>query len=692
MRRVSIKNPFRAGMVTDLPAHAIGEANSAFAQDLVAPEGVSRQRRGWAFDGTQADAASNLVGVWRAKFILAGVTYTVTSASDGTIRIHNAAGAGTTLFVDGATVKWLPRCVYGDELIFCAQDGVQGIARYAGAISESDTGTVSAKNSSAGKSTLTAAGAGQFGASVLPGYYIPTNITNGATGSSPYIYVKVLERISNTVLSGAGIKTSAALALGGGIGVGVGNAAQCVSVYDAGTGTISGASPISRFTGTGVKWTTGAWGVVRAQKYDALLVIKPAATSFLHYIDSVADNILELFGVGTSAATDTNYAILRNCPFTDAQAHKGSFWGTGVAQYPENVYVGPPGWNISFPPGFVLPYDPSVVPASTNINDFLMDVIPVPSANDGDPVMAILSSPNPLLVIKRKAVYGIYGSYPNFSVDKIIDGAGCIDKRSAISAAGAQFWAGENGIYAYVGGRVIDLTDGKINQEWRALTKDFDYGVSDYCTIGETNNYLLVSITTGGGVTKRTYCYDLLNKAWASRFTNHAARYFHSSRISGERGKLFWVGDSQQGRVMESSVCIDGSGIARDGDATAPRMQAWTGEGVDTDASLTSDSRILDLTVSANVTDVGSAGSTRLGVSVVTGGSVKGAASATKTLAEILSDNTAVVGFTRYREVNAPGRLHQIRVDVPTLGTNAATTKVEIHEISATFRGRRDRT
>ena len=62
MRRVHLDRPFTAGLVTDIPAYKVGPRNSVFAQDLIAPEGIARSRRGWDYDGTTADEVVRHVG------------------------------------------------------------------------------------------------------------------------------------------------------------------------------------------------------------------------------------------------------------------------------------------------------------------------------------------------------------------------------------------------------------------------------------------------------------------------------------------------------------------------------------------------------------------------------------------------------------------------------------------------------
>lgn len=671
-------------MNTDQPPHKLSARSSVFAQDLIAPEGIAKQRHGWAYDGTTVDVAANLVGVWRNKFILADTTRTITTRA-GNAYVHNSSSSGTSILSTGAA-QFLPRCVYRDQLILCAQDGETPMRLYSGTAFAENLNGLDSPSTTADQSIFTASA--NWNASVTSGSYITIGSDQGVD-TTPFYYPRALERVSNTVLTLEDVKTSLAgptWAVHDAYGCGY--TYPCVNVYNAGTGTLDNVN--ARINAVGSVWSGGS---ITPTANDGVLILPSTATAAMYSIGTV-DSATRITMSGSVSRTDanTNYAIMRRCPFKDAAAHKGSLWGTGVAQYPNNVYVGPSGWNPAFPPGATLPFDTSAFYTSENSNDFLMDSIAVPTAYEGDVNVAILSSPNPLLVLKRSAVHGIYGTFPNFTQDKIVDGAGCIDLRSAMSGPWGQFWAGEDDVYTFRNSQVIPLMDGKISREWQALMRDFDFGVNDYCAIGETNGHLFVSLVTGSGASNRCYVYDIKANAWMSRFTNHKARYFFSSKVDGEANELYWVGDSLQGRVLKSTGAVDGTNPAKDGDGTSPRLQAWTPQGIDGTITIDNDARLLDLSVAHNVYDSGAAGSTSMAVSVVTGGSLEANADATKTLTDIDSDAVDRVDRTRFREVNAKGRLAQVRFDVDTLGTNAASTKVEIHELTGTFRERRSRT
>jgi hypothetical protein len=53
VRRFSVSNPFSSGYISDAPSYAVPLDNASFAQDVFAPSGVIRQRRGWKEAGLE---------------------------------------------------------------------------------------------------------------------------------------------------------------------------------------------------------------------------------------------------------------------------------------------------------------------------------------------------------------------------------------------------------------------------------------------------------------------------------------------------------------------------------------------------------------------------------------------------------------------------------------------------------------
>lgn len=677
-RLSAIIRPGIDGMNTDQPSYMIGKNESAFAQDALAPEGIIRQRRGWVYDtGTLANG-DFIVGFSRNKYILTGTTvnvYGINDSANAAVRIDD--GTGTLTALRAGDGDYLPRAMYRDEVYLCSQTGSKEVIRYAGHSYVADPGRTGTLVGNTGTVTPT----GTFASGVGPGMYAQLNSDSSTLTYWPYMYPKVIEggtasltleesyfgttAVVDTVVSASGYTT------------------PCISVYEAGSADFDNST--NKIEGKGVKWSGGDWGSVTT--FDGVLAIG-TTTNTLFGIEAVDDaDTLSCTIESAYDETDVNYKILRRCPFKDVASHKGSLWGTGVAQYPNRVYVGPPGWNPSYPPGFVPPVDYSTPMQSSNADDFLMFPFDVPTPFDGDPNVAILSTPNPLLVLKRRAVHGVYGSYPEFAQELLASGPGCIDIRSAVSAASFQAWAGEEGVFAYYDGQILDLTDGKINREWRSLTADFTSGTDlpdDYCTIGEVYGHMLVHLTTSGGTTQRTYAVDVrdpYNPIWISRWTNHNARYFFSAKVDGETEELYWVGDDDKGRVMKSKGCFDGTGSYADDDDTEPVMKYHSGLNLVGAAEIEGEGLMTDLNVHANVLDTGSAA--EVGVQVLHGGGIsQGDSNETKVAGTITGDGVDRADRNDF-EINRTGRFQQVRLETGT--TTATTSKIEVPEIVCEF-------
>jgi hypothetical protein len=682
VRSVTLKRPFTGGIVTDVPAHELAPNLSPYTQDGYSPSGVFRQRGGWEYYGSSQVLAANLKGIYRATFVLADENRDIAITTNSAY-IHNGSSSGTIITATGSTL--VPRCVYRDELLLCSQDGLTPLIRYSGASNSSIVESSGTATFTADEATIT----GPTWSGTPPsGSYISTLASASPTRGilSVRTSFKVLTG-STTSVTLDGVLASSTAAINETEILPVGYAYPCVGVYNAGT-SINNVSTAQSPRGQGTKWNSD----YTRKTNDAFLYLPVGLDAEIAHIESVTSDTQLSTVHQTTYTTKSSYSINRALPFKDAQAHKGSLWGTGVAQYPNRVYVSPPGWNMSLPPGATDPWDPyyGVGNTSSNANDFFLDFIDVPASTDGDHNIAILPTSNPLLVLKRRAVYGVFGSFPTFTVEMVADGIGCIDIRSAQSYDEGQFWCGESGIFWYRGGQVTDLTAGRINREWRELTRDFDYGTNDYCSLAVVQGHLIVHITTGGGVTQRTYLCSLADGSWQSRVSNFTPRFMFTSRLPGEAEKCLAVSDARQGRVIDFAPALDGSGTAEDDAGSAPRLVAYTPEGID-GSSIEDDTRMVDLAVHANVYDVGSDGDTSMTVSVVTQDSLTSADTATKTLSDIDSDSTDRIDRHYFRSVNRRGRRHQVRLEVDTLGTDASTTKVEVHQIDAAFRETRNR-
>lgn len=672
-RTLWIERPGSDGVVTDLPAHQLPLRALERGADAIMPQGLIRQRRGWRYDGTTADVADNLVAVARNKFVLAGVTRTVTGDDDGDLFIHNSASAGTALFA--GSVVYLPRAVYNDELLWCAQDGLTPMRRYAGAASAGTASDLTGTTTD-GEATIR---------DVV--FSVPPDVGAFVYPSAKFHSSKKIVAATTSVLTLEALRSSSASVVTIAPSL-TGVSAPVVSIYDAGTVTTSG----STVTGYGTKWNSDISILTTQPERDCLLIIP--------FGGSPNPKCSEINAVGsdTSITWDTNYSpnlttkssysIVRKCPFKDVASHKDSLWGTGVAQHKSRVYVGPQGWNIGTYPGFALP-STEPVNESENHLDFLMDFIDVPSPNDADECVALLPSENPLIVLKRRNAYGIYGVYG--ALDQAMlpggEGAGCLDIRSAHTLSIGPVWGGSEDVWVYAGGRVRGLTAGKVTREWQQMAAAFD-PATDRCVIGEKDGVLVVYLSVGNGGTKRCwYVYPFdeggrFNPRWLGPISNHEPRYMFSSRVAGEADRILAVQDLDQGRVLDYGPALDGTGPARDDDGTSPVLEMNGSARLAREAGADVDERLLEVAIEANLYDTGGSGST-LGGLVSSKQALDSDAEIVTNLSSMASKN-ADLTKPYVHDVGAKAALHQVRLT--KTATQTTEQKTEITRIGLTLR------
>lgn len=716
-RRVLIDGAFTDGLVTDAPAHLLGPRMAAVAQNLIVIDGTARRRRGWRYVGkTHANA---LTGVRSADFALSGRTRRMVTTSAGVFDDF----AGSNIVQVSNRDDYLPRCLYRDEMILCSQDGQLGILRYAGAGWNDGTnnsfeyeGRQTAGAGAGNPVTIamnTTAGSAQF-TYTLPGVNSANIVSlvdltddassffvNWARGSMPVMGTKIVNisaTDTGTLLSAisSGSWSSTASTVNS-----VGYAYPAVAVYGAGTITVAA----STATGQGTEWSTGAWGSITLALDSVLASI--GGTAYHVAVNALASDT-SMTAVGLpDTTTPSQYFITRGLPFADACVHRDSLVGTGCAQFPNRVYICPPGWDMESPPGGT---PPTILAATTfqnaDTNHFLVDFIDVPSSVDTDPVVTVISSPGPLLVIKTDDAHGIYGEYPNFTQALLPggQGAGCIDRRSRVSCRWGQLWAGRNGIHLYAGSRVYDITENKINTTWRNLVADHLSQTGFYCAMGVSGDKLLVSIGHDGD-TGSTLCYDLARQTWDGYFTNHQAVGFDSP--TDEARSLIWAAApiaSDPERLRDSSELLDGDGPVIDGALTttaeAPVMTAVTSSGLIRHDGNDGLAKVIDCSVTASLTSGTSGGvptgHSELRYQVATSGGIDNEAVAvTPATAKVMTANAALAPRTRSRvPVGRNARFASVNFTTESTPTANATTDdydVIVRQLAITVRDSRDR-
>lgn len=696
-------------MVTDRPPWRLELDESASAQDLIATRGVARQRRGWAYDGTaKFDTADDGAGIIRVKHVLADDVQTLVSDDDEDIHVHNGNSAGTSLNpptkfpASGGSfnARWLPRAVYRDEVLWCEQSGESPLIRTSGA-THSSTITGPTTQTITPETSQIRATAGSWSEAADAGAFLEFDL------SGPWRYPRLTVAATDEITMD-NLRPTNMSSVAGNVEINSwGYAFPCVGVDADGTLSISG----STATGVGTEWFTKGHII----DSDAFLVYNGTADSktqhFTVGIDAIgSDTSVTVTSVsprvGSGSATNSAYETLRRMPFKDVATHKGSLWGAGVKQHPSRVYVGRPGWDITNPPGVGTGVgDPDEDTMSTDASHFLMDYIDVPGDRDSDPIVAILPSPGPLLVLKRNKVYGVFGTYPNFNVELIADGAGCVDIRSAVSLEWGPFWAGEDGVYTYAGGQAVNLMRGKIGREWQDFVSFYYdahavYDDTDRINISSVRGHLVVHGT--GATEQRTYVaeYDTFNPyqtKWMSQFSNVNPTAVASCRIPGEPEKLLWTSADEQGRVMDLAPCFDPrtqtivTSEPEDGDGTYPRMQATTTSRLPQQGGVDVEHRLEDVHVHSVIRDSFANSTTEVDVDVIHSGGLRSGSSTatTKNAGTIGSRTDFELSMEEFGQVNTDGRLHQISVDTST--TDETNQVVEIAEIVLTFRGSRAR-
>lgn len=719
MRRLSIPRPFTGGYKTDLPDYALALNEASYAQDMVAPLGIARQRWGWSYTGPTVTAGSAPFSVAKSYFALPGTTMMTVAHANGMV-YANPSGSASWNIVSSvpsaypADTKWLPRCVYNGEMIFCAQDGVTPLMRYAGPSTYgglmSSSGTVSI---AAGSMTLTLAGT--VGSDAPIGQFINFRAPSSSGGFSknPTMSARILSSSGSTVTvdSLRNKTTSSASSTVSYFVIPTGYAYPCVVVNETGK--------ISSMSGTTVNFegTKHLSGPVTPQAVfpanDALLIENTTIGSphEIADINSVVNDTRLTTHVALTSFTNAAFKVLRRCPFKDATVHRGSLWGTGVKQYPNRVYVFIPTKDIGLPPAAEKPFDPTLqagyastnVQGFTRVSDFLAGAYDVPGPYDSTPVVAILSSAGPLLALKSDSVYGLYGTYDatnptSIEVSRISDGAGCIDIRSAVTIESIPFWAGQDGIFSYRNSQIINLTDGRIQREWQALMKGYVTGTSCVAVGLVGTSYLVVSCTgldstkTGGAKngpdtsnpSSRTLVYDLRLNVWLGRMSNFDPIHMWSASVEDGGDALLAV-ESSETTIIDFAPALSGGNVSDSNTGTLPRFKVWSTASLAQADGVEGEARFCDVVVHANLLDTSTPTST-FDISIVSGGSLDDQTSSTKTLSPITADTADRVDRHK-RTVNRSGRLHQIRLDMSM--TDTSNVKSEIPEVVMSFRDTR---
>lgn len=742
MRRFSVANPFSSGYVSEFPDYVVPIEKASFAQDVFAPNGVVRQRRGWSYvnsavttNGSTA-APPVFTASSKTKFAFTNTTRTLGFSNLNPLKTDiflcdsSLAGNGKDLYnknlhASGSGV-YLPRCVYEGELILCHTSGERPLLRYSGAATDFSTMTTGTVLMPVGSFTVRATWAtGPLTVGAALGAYAWFRAPNGSAGfaKQPDMCDRIVETKALTatiygdyVLENLRNNNLPAVATTSNFSTSpIGVTWPAVIVQEGFASAISG----SAVTTDGINPTSTVYLTASSKDpgSDAIAVQGTTGTSPYEIagITSTTSTAVNTHYNITSGLATNRYFILRRCPFRDAAVHKESLWGAGVKEFPSTLYVWPPTSNIGIPPQSVVPYSvtnnagfsSSAVTGFLTENDFSLFSLDVPSKFGTTPIEALLSTDGPLLVLKTDSVYGVYGTFEpsqrdtggGLEITKIADWGGCIDLRSATSGEDGVYWAGADGVYAWRGGQIVDISAGLIQREWRALMRGYVTGTSTVsCGVAESR-YLIVSATgldsskTGdakvgpdaSAPTARTLVYDIAANSWLGRMSNYAPTHIWSATV--EDGGAATLGALNSGnRIADATTAYVPDAVSpSDANTTYPRMKIWSSAALAQAEGIEGEARLCDLMAHINIYDSASPTSS-ISISSVSGGALDDDMNYEKSLAPVVA--TSVDRVDRYkRMVNQSGRLHQIRFDMAT--TDPDNKKSEIAELVFSFRDSR---
>lgn len=741
VRRFSIANPFSSGYVSEFPDYVVPLEKASFAQDVFAPNGVVRQRRGWSYVNptVTTNGSTSVPPVFTAssktRFAFGDTTRTLgysnlsPTKTDVFLCDSSLSGNGKVLYnpnshPSGSGV-YLPRCVYEGELILCHTSGERPLLRYSGASSDFSamgSGDVRMPTGSFTVRATWSSGALTVGATrAAYAWFRPPN-GSGGFAKQPDMCDRIVENkaldttfgdyvLENLRNTNAGATQTTSIFSTSPIGVtwpGVIVQEGIASSISGDTVTTAGIDPTATVYMTASSTDPGS---------DAIAVEGTAGTSPFEIaaITATTTNAVKTHYNITTGLANNRYFILRRCPFRDAAVHKESLWGAGVKEFPSTVYVWPPTQNLGIPPQSSTPYfvTNNAGYSSTSVtgflteNDFTLYSFDVPSKFGTTPIEALLSTDGPLLVLKTDSVYGVYGTYDatqrdtggGLEVTKIADWGGCIDLRSATSGEDGVYWAGSDGIFTWRGGQIVDLTAGLIQREWRALMRGYQTGTSTVsCGVAESR-YLIVSATgldsskTGDAMigpdtsapTARTLVYDIAASAWLGRMSNYSPTHLWSATVEDGGAALLGALNSGNRIADASTAYIPDGASASDENSVYPRMRLWSSASLAQAEGIEGEARLCDLMAHINIYDSATPTSS-ISISSVSGGALDDDTNYEKSLAPVTA--TSVDRVDRYkRMVNQSGRLHQIRFDMAT--TDPDNKKSEIAELVFSFRDSR---
>jgi len=727
----SVAAPGVGGVVTDAPSWELSPQQMPTGTDAIFPKGVISLR------GPYIQASASAVLGAPASHFLTSVAAVdlpsyggasgqpaspviVAAQENGVIGMVQAAtpngSAGQVGLVGSATQALLLREVYKGECLFCPQDGLTPIARFAGAPAHTLAANVAAAGSVTfyqGTSFVLGVGT-NFSTQAQVGTYITLNQFPGQSrlvvsidqdGSGNWVYASVDGTFPITTGIPAPPTAPTPLFLSQPWGsltpTRLGTIGLCTPVQTLGQASITTGLGTT-VSGFGTLWNSAnlppGQGRPRANDYIGITGNSYPSLSAISAVSSDT-TLLITAGPGNDWA-NRPYVIYRNAVGREARYHQGRLYITGVDWDNTGVYYMP----VNSPLGaFYNPDQPTATITSDYPNSQMLLKFDVPIKGAQGRNVALLSTPQGLLILRTDNAYLSMGDPPTNTVIEVAHGAGCIDIRSACvgNRGEGAFWAGQNGIYRYVGGRVIDLTEGRRNREWRqkmsAFLVDYAYGgVAAFVSCGVVDSHLFIAVNdTLNNALCSLWVYDLMDNAFVGDFSGatgiSSMSMYRSTTLAGSADDLYFTTTSTMSGVDRSQALHMG-GIARDegGAGTSAFYGTFSIDIPESVVGAINDlSRVIELKIVYEL--VGGDGTTKLRVQ----SNVDGGAFGLDVDLPTTANGPQEVRIMPVSDVTAPsagalgllGRRHALRLS--QVGTKPSTLRV--HAVDFVVRPRRPR-
>lgn len=506
-----IPAPGVKGYVTDRQSWELDPQETPNAQDAIAPKGVMALR-GNPAQHSAAPGANPLLSVAAAEFLVGlGIPLQQLVAVDTTGAVFNYVPSTWYSNPGSIGVQAVVREIYKGEALLCPVDGVSSIRRFAGGATTALATPAGTISTTAGSTAISGSGT-NFGSFSAPFYIVIAGIDGYA-----FKVININSAISLTVdtpvpITLSGVPWGASY---------LGQISLATPVSDLGVINITSGS--AAVTGVGTSFNRQSFGRGQPQVNDG---IAPTGSFDRLAVISTITNAVSLTLSAVQGANYSNvpYVIFRHLVGREARVYSGILFVTGVDWLPNHIFYLPPGADLGVQTNGIQSF-------ATDYGDaHLAQYFTVPSPQADGRIVALLTTPEGMLVLRSDDAWMVYGTptanaAPPFGL--FAKGAGCVDMRSAVTCEYGQIWCGPEGIYLYTGGRIVDIADqGGRSREWRALMRSWFAASSSGAPqtwavcCGVIDGYLIVSVQGTGF--NQVWIYDLLDKCWRSNLTKLA--------------------------------------------------------------------------------------------------------------------------------------------------------------------------